>query len=49
MTDLIPPEPETVESRQRSRAIVMAWLLGGFVVLIFAISIVKIRLGMPGG
>ena len=51
MTDLIPPkpEPETVQSRQRSRAIVMAWLLGGFVVLIFAISIVKIRLGMPGG
>jgi hypothetical protein len=54
MTDPIPPEPETpnpetIESRQRSRAVVMAWLLGGFVILVFAISIVKIRLGMPGG
>jgi hypothetical protein len=47
MTDLIPrPEPETVRGRQRSRAAVMAWLLAGFVILVFAISIVKIQLGM---
>lgn len=49
--DLIPaaakPEltgPEAVRARQRSRAIVMALLLGAFVVLVFAISIVKIQI-----
>ena len=42
-----PPRDETelIRQRQRERARVMAWLLGGFVVLIFAISIVKISLG----
>jgi hypothetical protein len=35
---------ETVRARQRSRAKVMALLLGAFVVLIFAISIVKIQI-----
>ena len=37
------PDPETERRRiQRSRSIVMALLLAGFVVLVFAISIVKI-------
>jgi hypothetical protein len=55
MTDeLIPPTPtaaqeaELVRTRQRSRARVMALLLGAFVVLVFAISIVKMQLGHPG-
>jgi hypothetical protein len=44
------PRPEltgddSVRARQRSRAIVMAVLLGAFVVLVFAISIVKIQIG----
>ncbi|MFS2110123.1 hypothetical protein ACCC88_10575 [Sphingomonas sp. Sphisp140] len=52
--DLIktPPTPideaEAVRARQRSRAVVMAVLLGLFVVLVFAISIVKIQLGHGG-
>jgi len=41
-------ETELVRARQRSRALVMAVLLGLFVVLVFAISIVKIQLGHPG-
>jgi len=51
MTDLPQIQPlseadlDAVRARQRSRAMVMAWLLGGFVVLVFAISIVKIQLG----
>ena len=36
---------DAVRARQRSRAIVMALLLGAFVVLVFAISIVKIQIG----
>jgi hypothetical protein len=39
---------DLIRARQRSRARVMALLLGGFVVLVFAISIVKIQLGHPG-
>ncbi len=35
---------DAVRARQRSRAKVMALLLGAFVVLIFAISIVKIQI-----
>ncbi|MBB4101031.1 hypothetical protein [Sphingomonas kyeonggiensis] len=56
--DLIQPSPtnpatpieeaELIRSRQRSRAVVMAVLLGLFVVLVFAISIVKIQLGHAG-
>jgi hypothetical protein len=38
-------ETALIRQRQRERARVMAWLLGGFVVLIFAISVVKIGLG----
>ena len=45
MTDVPQTESEQIRARQRSRAKVMALLLGAFVVLIFAISIVKIQLG----
>ena len=53
MTDMIPNSEAQmaqtqIRARQRSRAVVMAWLLGGFVVLLFAIAIVKIKIGMPG-
>ena len=44
MTDQTPLDQNQVQARQRSRARVMALLLGAFVVLIFAISIVKIQL-----
>ena len=41
------PDPQDlVRRRQRGRATVMALLLGGLVVLIFAITMAKIRLGM---
>jgi hypothetical protein len=40
-----PTGTDAVRARQRSRARVMAVLLGAFVVLIFAISIVKIAAG----
>ena len=37
-----PPDHETERKRiQRSRSIVMAWLLGAFVVLIYAISFAR--------
>lgn len=44
-----PAEPmltgdDAVRARQRSRATVMALLLGAFVILVFAISIVKIQI-----
>jgi hypothetical protein len=37
------PEDELVR-RQRERARLMAWLLGGFVVLLFLITVAKIGL-----
>jgi hypothetical protein len=37
---------DLVRRRQRGRATVMALLLGGLVILIFAITVAKIRLGM---
>ena len=42
--DLTTPESHEAERlrRQKSRALIMALLLGGFVVLIFAITIVRI-------
>lgn len=43
MTD---PTPEHYRARQRARARVMALLLGAFVVLMFAITISKIKAGM---
>lgn len=46
--DLIPKAQPTgedaIRARQHSRAVVMALLLGAFVVLVFAISIVKIQM-----
>ena len=41
-------ESDVIRARQRSRARVMAWLLGGFCILMFAITIAKIRAGMGG-
>jgi hypothetical protein len=43
---MTPEDQNLIRSRQRSRARVMALLLGGLVLLIFAISIAKIRMGM---
>ncbi|WP_268795536.1 hypothetical protein [Sphingomonas sp. Leaf22] len=37
---------DRIRARQRERARVMAWLLGAFVVLLFAITIVKIQAGL---
>ena len=39
-------EQDLIQRRQKSRAIVMAVLLGAFVILVFAISIVKIKAGI---
>jgi len=44
---MTPEEEEIVRARQKSRARVMALLLVAFVVLVFAISIVKISQGIP--
>jgi hypothetical protein len=44
MTDLPETDTDAVRARQRSRARVMALLLGAFVMLVFAISIVKIQI-----
>ena len=38
------PEDELVRKRQRDRARLMALLLGGFVILMFAITIAKMGL-----
>ncbi|WP_294339470.1 hypothetical protein [uncultured Sphingomonas sp.] len=41
------PNDETeIRRRQKSRSIVMAVLLGAFVILMFAITISKIKAGM---
>ena len=37
-------QTEVIRARQRSRARVMALLLGAFVILVFAISIVKMQI-----
>ena len=42
---MTPDDEDLVRSRQRGRAIVMALLLGGFVVLVFFITLAKIRAG----
>ena len=39
-------DDDQIRARQRSRSIVMAVLLGAFVILVFAISIVKIKAGI---
>jgi hypothetical protein len=41
---MTPAEQEEVRRRQRSRAIIMAVLLGAFVILVYAISIAKMGL-----
>ncbi|MDT8760420.1 hypothetical protein MZO42_17090 [Sphingomonas psychrotolerans] len=41
-------QTELIRARQRSRARVMALLLGAFVILVFAISIVKMQIGHSG-
>jgi hypothetical protein len=38
---MTPDEQNLIRKRQKSRAIVLALLLGGFVVLIYGISIAK--------
>jgi type II secretory pathway component PulK len=43
---MTPHDEKAYRKRQRGRAIVMALLLGAFVVLMFAITIAKIRAGM---
>ncbi|WEK44322.1 MAG: hypothetical protein P0Y64_05805 [Candidatus Sphingomonas colombiensis] len=40
-------EEKLIRQRQKGRAIVMAVLLGAFVILVFAITMVKIKAGMP--
>jgi hypothetical protein len=35
------PRDEEIKRRQKARAIIMAFLLGGFVVLVYAITIAK--------
>ena len=47
MQDPTPNNDDLIRARQRARATVLALLLGGFVILIFAITVVKIRAGMP--
>ncbi|HSI18425.1 MAG TPA: hypothetical protein VK980_11680 [Sphingomonas sp.] len=42
---MTPDDQELIRQRQKSRAIVMALLLGAMVVLIFAVSIAKIKAG----
>lgn len=44
--DPLLPHSDLVRKRQRARATVLALLLGAFVVLVFAISIAKIKAGM---
>jgi hypothetical protein len=44
---MTPEEQEIVRARQKSRSRIMALLLIAFVILVFAISIVKISQGIP--
>lgn len=39
------PEQEIIRARQRSQARITAWFLGGFVILLFLITIAKITGG----
>ena len=41
-------DQDLVRKRQRGRALVMGMLLGSLVLLVFAITIAKIKLGMHG-
>jgi hypothetical protein len=42
MTD---PDQDEIRRRQRSRAVIMALLLGAFVILVYAISMVRMSMG----
>ena len=44
---MTPDNEDLIRQRRKARARIMALLLGAFVVLVFAISIVKIKAGMP--
>lgn len=39
------PEQEIIRARQRDQARITAWLLGGFVVLMFLIAVAKVATG----
>lgn len=43
---MTPNDQDQLQARQKSRAKVMALLLGAFVILMFAITIAKIKAGM---
>ena len=45
---MTPDQEALVRRRQRGRAIIMAVLLAGFAVLVFAIAVAKIRQGHHG-
>ncbi|HWK36900.1 hypothetical protein [Sphingomonas sp.] len=45
---MTPKNQDEYRARQKSRALVMAILLGVFAVLMFAITIAKIKAGMDG-
>lgn len=38
---MTPEEQKLVQARQRARAVLMAWVLGGLAILFFAITIAK--------
>jgi hypothetical protein len=46
MGQLMQNNEDLIRARQRSRSRIMALLLGAFVILMFAISIAKIKAGM---
>ena len=41
---MTPDEQKSIQTRQRDRARIMALLLGGFVILMFAITIAKMAI-----
>ena len=45
---MTPEDEDLIRRRQRSRAIVMGLLLGGLALLIFFITLSRIRLAMTG-
>jgi uncharacterized membrane protein YccC len=47
MPNPTPPTDDLIRARQRSRATVMGVILGALVILVFAITIAKIKAGMP--
>ena len=43
---MTPEQEAMIRARQKSRSRVLAWILGALVVLIFAITLVKIQAGL---